>query len=411
MSDNKVVSKFSGYQKFVIAILALTQFTVVLDFMVMSPLGDMLMKSMSLSTVQFGVAVFSYAFSAGISGLLTAGFADSFDRKKLLLFFYVGFILGTLFCGLADTYPLLIAARIITGLFGGVIGSISMAIVSDLFPLEKRGRVMGFLQMGFGASQVLGIPISLYIANHWGWQSPFLMIVGLAFIIFLVIVLKLKPITAHLDKGRETNAFKHLMHTISQRSYRIGFMATALMSLGGFMIMPWGSSFAINNLKVTTEQLPFLFMIAGVSTLIIMPIIGSLSDKIDKFKLFTIASIWMGIVVVIYTNLTPIPFIYVVILNVLMMMGVMARMVPSVALVTALPGLHDRGAFMSINSSLQQMAGGIAAAIGGMIVVQKDNYSPLEHYDVLGYVIVVILIACIITLRRVNKILKKRNLV
>ena len=411
MSDNKVVSKFSGYQKFVIAILALTQFTVVLDFMVMSPLGDMLMKSMSLSTVQFGVAVFSYAFSAGISGLLTAGFADSFDRKKLLLFFYVGFILGTLFCGLADTYPLLIAARIITGLFGGVIGSISMAIVSDLFPLEKRGRVMGFLQMGFGASQVLGIPISLYIANHWGWQSPFLMIVVLAFIIFLVIVLKLKPITAHLDKGGETNAFKHLMHTISQRSYRIGFMATALMSLGGFMIMPWGSSFAINNLKVTTEQLPFLFMIAGVSTLIIMPIIGSLSDKIDKFKLFTIASIWMGIVVVIYTNLTPVPFIYVVILNVLMMMGVMARMVPSVALVTALPGLHDRGAFMSINSSLQQMAGGIAAAIGGMIVVQKDNYSPLEHYDVLGYVIVVILIACIITLRRVNKILKKRNLV
>lgn len=411
MSNNKVISKFSGYQKFVIAILALTQFTVVLDFMVMSPLGDMLMKSMSLSTVQFGVAVFSYAFSAGISGLLTAGFADSFDRKKLLLFFYIGFILGTLFCGLADTYPLLIAARIITGLFGGVIGSISMAIVSDLFPLEKRGRVMGFLQMGFGASQVLGIPISLYIANHWGWQSPFLMIVGLAFIIFLFIVLKLKPITTHLDESKETNAFKHLMHTISQRSYRIGFMATALMSLGGFMIMPWGSSFAINNLKVTTEELPFLFMIAGISTLIIMPIIGSLSDKIDKFKLFTIASIWMGIVVVIYTNLTPVSFVYVVILNVLMMMGVMARMVPSVALVTALPGLHDRGAFMSINSSLQQMSGGIAAAIGGMIVVQKNNYSPLEHYDVLGYVIVVILVACVLTLRRVNKILKKRNLV
>jgi predicted MFS family arabinose efflux permease len=411
MSINKSGSNFSSYQKFVIAVLALTQFTVVLDFMVMSPLGDMLMKSMSLSTVQFGVAVFSYAFSAGISGLLTAGFADSFDRKKLLLFFYVGFILGTLFCGLADTYPLLIAARIITGLFGGVIGSISMAIVSDLFPLEKRGRVMGFLQMGFGASQVLGIPISLYIANRWGWQSPFLMIVGLALVIFLLIVFKLKPINAHLNEVRETNAFKHLMHTISQRNYRIGFMATALMSLGGFMIMPWGSSFAINNLKVTTEELPFLFMISGLSTLIIMPVIGSLSDKIDKFKLFIIASIWMGVVVVIYTNLTPVPFIYVVILNVFMMMGVMARMVPSVSLVSALPGVQDRGAFMSVNSSLQQMAGGIAAAVGGMIVVQNDKYSPLENYDTLGYVIVVVLIACAITLRRVNKILKKRNLV
>src|SRR4051812_1599529 len=169
------LSKFSPHQVLVIVLLALTQFTVVLDFMVMSPLGDMLMKSMNLTTGQFGLAVSSYAFSAGISGLLTAGFADRFDRKKLLLFFYVGFIVGTLLCGLAASYPMLIAARIITGLFGGVIGSISMAIVADLFPIEKRGRVMGFMQMGFGASQVLGIPISLYLANHLGWQAPFLM--------------------------------------------------------------------------------------------------------------------------------------------------------------------------------------------------------------------------------------------
>ena len=405
----KGISKFSGYQKFVIAILALTQFSVVLDFMVISPLGDMLMKSMSLSTTQFGVAVFSYAFSAGVSGLLTAGFADSFDRKKLLLFFYVGFILGTLFCGLADTYPLLILARIVTGLFGGVIGSISMAIVSDLFLLEQRGRVMGFLQMGFGASQVLGIPISLYIANRWGWQSPFLMIVGLAFIIWFLIFIKMKPINAHLDKKMETSPYRHLVNTLSQRNYRIGFMATALMSLGGFMIMPWGSSYAINNLKVTTEQLPFLFMLAGVSTLIIMPIIGNLSDRIDKFKIFTVSSIWLMVIILIYTNLVPVPFWIVVMLNILMMMGIMSRMVPSIALVTALPEMHDRGAFMSINSSLQQMSGGIAAAIGGMIVVQKDNYSPLENYDTLGIVIVFIIVACILTLRRVDKIIKNRK--
>ncbi len=150
--------KFSSYEIFVILILTLTQFTVVLDFIVISPLGDLLMKSMNLSTTQFGLSVSAYAFSAGFSGLMTAGFADRFDRKKWLLFFYVGFIVGTLFCGLSHTYPMLLAARIFTGLFGGVIGSISMAIVSDLFPLEKRGRVFGFLQMGFGASQVLGIP-------------------------------------------------------------------------------------------------------------------------------------------------------------------------------------------------------------------------------------------------------------
>src|SRR6188508_3314042 len=171
-----IENKFTRYQVLVIVLIALTQFTVVLDFMVMSPLGDMLMKSMELNTKQFGLAVSVYAFSAGTSGLLTAGFADRFDRKKLLLFFYVGFIAGTLFCGLAHSYAMLIGARIVTGLFGGVIGSISMAIVADLFPIEKRGRVMGFMQMGFGASQVLGIPISLFIANTWGWQAPFLAI-------------------------------------------------------------------------------------------------------------------------------------------------------------------------------------------------------------------------------------------
>ena len=277
-----IETKFTRYQAMVIVLIALTQFTVVLDFMVMSPLGDMLMKSMELTTKQFGLAVSVYAFSAGTSGLLTAGFADKFDRKKLLLFFYVGFITGTLFCGLANSYVLLIAARIITGLFGGVIGSISMAIVADLFPLQQRGRAMGFIQMGFGASQVLGIPISLYIANHWGWQSPFLMIVGLATIIWTMVMLQMKPVTKHLELKTEKTAIKHLWHTLRLRDYRTGFLLTALLSIGGFMMMPFGSAFAINNLHVTPHQLPLLFMVSGIASLIIMPLVGKLSDKIDK---------------------------------------------------------------------------------------------------------------------------------
>src|ERR1700712_4695707 len=204
--NQPAIRKFSSYEKFVITILALTQFTVVLDFMVMSPLGDMLMKSMNLKTAQFGLAVSSYAFSAGISGLLTAGFADKFDRKKLLLFFYVGFIAGTLLCAITTSYPMLVAARIVTGLFGGVIGSISMAIVADLFLIEQRGRVMGYMQMGFGASQVLGIPIGLYLANQWGWQSPFIMIVALASLVWLVVALKMKPVNKHLLVPAERSA-------------------------------------------------------------------------------------------------------------------------------------------------------------------------------------------------------------
>lgn len=409
MIQQKEIIPLSAYQRFVIFILAITQFTVILDFMVMSPLGDILMKSLSLKPSGFGFAVSAYAFSAGISGLLTAGFADRFDRKKLLLFFYIGFIAGTVLCGIVNSYPLLVTARIITGLFGGVIGSISMAIIADIFTIQQRGRVMGFVQMGFGASQVLGIPIGLYLANFWGWHAPFLWVGVMAIIIAAMIALKLQPLTKHLSLQQDKSPFKHLLHTVQKKEYRIGFSATALLSIGGFMMMPFGSAFAINNLHITQHQLPIIFMISGISTLVIMPVIGRLSDKIDKYKIFATASIWMIIMVALYTNLGPTPLWLVLIFNVLMMAGIMSRMVPATALTSAIPEMYDRGAFMSINASLQQIAGGIAAAFAGMIVVQKGNFSPLEHYNTLGYIIVGITILAAIMLYRVSEMVKRKT--
>jgi len=402
------VTPFTGYQKFVIFILAITLFTVVLDFMVMSPLGDILMKSLSLKPSRFGFAVSAYAFSAGISGLLTAGFADKFDRKKLLLFFYTGFIGGTFLCGLAQSYEVLLAARIITGLFGGVIGSIAMAIIADVFELQQRGRVMGFVQMGFGASQVMGIPVGLFLANSWGWHAPFIWVASMALIVAIMIVLRLQPLTKHLLVQQDKSALKHLLHTVAKKDYRIGFTATALLSIGGYMMMPFGSAFAVNNLKITQHQLPMLFMVAGLSTLIIMPLIGKLSDRIDKFTIFAVASGWMIIMVLIYTNLGPTPLVIVMLFNVLMMAGIMSRMVPSSALTTAIPEMRDRGAFMSINASLQQISGGFAAAFAGMIIVQKDKFSPLEHYNTLGYIIVCISVISVILIYRVSNLIKSR---
>jgi predicted MFS family arabinose efflux permease len=175
------------------------------------------------------------------------------------------------------------------------------------------------------------------------------------------------------------------------------------MSLGGFMMMPWGSAFAINNLQVTPHQLPILFMVSGVAALIVMPVVGRLSDTIDKLKIFTLATLWTIVMVVVYTNLVPIPFWLLLILNVAFMGGILSRMVPAMALLSALPEMRDRGAFMSVNSSLQQMAGGFAAVIGGMIVVQKDNFSPLEHYNTLGYIIVVLSLLSIYLVNKVNQ--------
>lgn len=405
----KNTTALTRYQWLAVAILALTQFTVVLDFMVMSPLGDLLMKDFKVKPDQFGIVVSSYALAAGLSGFLTAGFADRFDRKRLLVFFYSGFILGTLFCGLAESYNQLVWARILTGLFGGVMSSISMAIVADIFSLEQRGRVMGFMQMGFGLSQIVGIPLSLFIADMYNWQTPFYLIVGLSVGMLLAILMALKPINAHLALKRENSAFKHLLATIKNRNYRIGFLATAFMSLGGYFMMPWGSAFAVNNMGISQKELPFLFMVVGVSTFMIMPLIGILADKINKFQLFMTASIVMIASVLVYVHLGETTLFVLIVVNIFMMGGIMARMVPSQALTTSVPEAKDRGAFMSINASLQQIAGGIAAMIGGKIVWQYSPSSPLMNFDLLGYVVVgVIIINIYLTYRVYNYVKSKK---
>jgi predicted MFS family arabinose efflux permease len=377
--------------------------------MVMSPLGDLLMKDLQVKPYQFGIVVSSYALAAGLSGFLTAGFADRFDRKRLLVFFYSGFIIGTLFCGLAKSYEQLVMARILTGIFGGVMSSISMAIVADLFSLQQRGRVMGFMQMGFGLSQILGIPISLYIASKSSWQMPFYMIVGLSILMLTAILLALKPVRAHLDKKTDRSAFHHLLATVKNRNYRIGFMATAFMSLGGYFMMPWGSAFAVNNVGLSQKELPFLFMVVGVATFITMPIIGLLADKINKFQLFMWASIVMIASVLVYVELGETTLFVLIVVNIFMMGGIMARMVPSQALTSSVPELHDRGAFMSINASLQQIAGGIAAIIGGKIVWQASPSAPLMNFDLLGYVVVGVIIINIYLTRRVYLYVDRKN--
>jgi predicted MFS family arabinose efflux permease len=405
----KNTTSLTRYQWLAVAILALTQFTVVLDFMVMSPLGDLLMKDFKVKPDQFGIVVSSYALAAGLSGFLTAGFADRFDRKRLLVFFYSGFIFGTLFCGMAESYNQLVLARILTGVFGGVMSSISMAIVADIFSPEQRGRVMGFMQMGFGLSQIVGIPLSLFIADMYHWQTPFYLIVGISVGMLLAILIALKPINAHLTLKQENSAFKHLLATIKNRNYRIGFMATAFMSLGGYFMMPWGSAFAVNNVGISQKELPLLFMIVGISTFMIMPLIGILADKINKFQLFMIASLIMIGSVLVYVHLGETTLFVLIVVNIFMMGGIMARMVPSQALTTSVPEAKDRGAFMSINASLQQMAGGVAAMIGGKIVSQYSPSAPLMNFDLLGYVVIAVIIINIYLTYRVYNYVKSKQ--
>jgi predicted MFS family arabinose efflux permease len=342
---------------------------------------------MHINTAQFGVLVSSYAYAAGVSGFLTAGFADRFDRKKLLLFFYVGFLLGTLLCGLARTYTFLLVARTVTGVFAGVIGSVVFAIITDLFAFHQRGRVMGIVQTAFSASGVAGIPVGLYLANHWGWNASFLLIAAICAVVGTWIVLAIRPINAHLALRPDRSPLHHLLHTFSQPRYLVGFATTILLSTGGFILQPYASAFSVNNLGITLAELPLVYMLTGAFSIFAGPLIGRACDAIGNFPVFCLGGIATIIMVLIYTHLGVTPLLWVIVVNCLLYVGVSSRMISSSALVSGIPSPTDRGAYMAISSSIQQVSGGVAAMVGGMIVTQS-RAGLLLHFDMIGYVLV-----------------------
>jgi predicted MFS family arabinose efflux permease len=378
---------FSGYQKWVIGLLAFLQFTIILDFMILSPLGAILMPGLGISPAQFGLVVSVYAFSAGASGLAAAGFADRFDRKRLLLVFYGGFLIGTLMCGVARSYGFLLLARTVTGVFAGIVGSTVSAITTDLFAYQVRGRVLGILQTAFAASNVVGVPLALVVSNRWGWNAPFLLIVALAALVGVAAMRYLRPIDAHLQQHPDRSPLHHFMHTVSTPRYLQGFAATALLATGGFMLMPFTSAFLVHNLGIEFARLPLIYTVTGVCSMVAGPLIGRAADALGKFIVFAFGCAATIAMVVIYTNLGVTPIGWVILVNCLLFVGVFSRMISASALISAIPAPADRGAYMSISSSLQQVSGGFAAIVGGLIVSESAS-GALEHFDIVGYVLV-----------------------
>jgi predicted MFS family arabinose efflux permease len=393
---------FSPYQSLLVALLAFVQFTVILDFIIMSPLGAIIMPALNITAGQFGVAVSSYAFSAGISGILAAGFADRFDRKRLLLFFYLGFTAGTALCALAPNYHVLLVGRIVTGLFGGVIGSVVMAIVIDLFALHLRGRVMGFVQTAFAASQVLGVPVGLFLSNHWSWHVAFGALVGLSIVAMAAVLLVMRPVNSHLLLKQDSNAFRHLIATVGQPRYTLAFGVTTLLATGGYMLMPFGSAFTVNNLGIDIVHLPTIYLISGLFSILIGPLVGRASDAFGKYPVFVFGSAVSIIMVLIYTHLGVVTLMTVIIVNVLMFVGIFSRMIPSQALISAIPVPSQRGSFSAISASLQQLSGGFGSVLAAAIIAQNADGS-LRHFDMLGYIVVATSVLSLIAMYFVQK--------
>ena len=401
-------ASFTRYQMFVIAVLAFLQFTIILDFMVMSPLGAIMMPELGITPSQFGWAVSVYAFSAGLSGILAAGFADRFDRKRLLLFFYGGFVLGTMLCATAPSYHWLLGARIVTGLFGGVIGAIVLAISTNLFSMEMRGRVVGWVQTAFAASQVLGLPAGLYFANLWNWHAPFVAIVAIAAPAGLVIALYMRPVTAHLTLKQEHSPWRHFIATLREPSYTMAFAVTAILATGGFMLMPFGSAFLVNNVGIDLAHIPTIYLVTGLSTVFAGPLIGRAADRYGKYQTFLFGSVVSILMVAIWTNMGPTPLWLVVIVNVLLFVGIFSRIIPSQALLSAIPAMQRRGAFNAISASLQQFSGGIASLAAGMLIIE-DPGGHLRHFDWLGAIVIAATLLSMVLMYFIHKQVPERT--
>lgn len=392
-------------ERMILLLLASLNFTHILDFMIMMPLGNHLLPYFHISGQKFSVIIASYSVSACVASLVASFFVDNYDRKKVLLFGYIGFLSGTLLCGLAPSANSLLAARIIAGLFGGLIGAQVLSIVADTFPYGKRAQAMGYLMTAFSVASVMGVPFALFLADSISWHAPFILVGGLGFLLVPLLVRYIPSMTEHM-KNRPTNrpGFTQTLKNVFAGNAQIyGLMLSAFLMLGHFLIIPFLTPYMQFNVGFKQSQIKYIYVVGGVVTLFTAPFIGKIADKYGKQKIFSICAGLSLLPVLFITNMPAIPFYYVLMVTGFWFIVANGRNIASSALVSNVVPMENRGSFMSINSSVQQLFTGIASLIAGLIVITHEPDPKLVHYNWVGYLSLVIIAACILISYRLKK--------
>ncbi len=373
---------------FLLLTLAFVQFTCIVDFMVLMPLKPMLTKLWGVDPVQFGIAVFAYGFGAFISSMLCVNKVDRFDRKKVLVFIYAGFTIGTFFCGLANSFVLLVAARFITGLFGGVAGSIIQSIVGDAIPAEKRGHAMGILMSGFALASIVGVPGGLFLAAKFAWYTPFLVLGALCVLVFVGIIIAVPSFTGHLKTYKQQTFVGVMKSVLSEKNRRWALLLSMVIMPSHFFIIPFLTDYFTINLKFDyASTVPLVYIVGGCLTAFTSPLIGKLSDKVGRFKVLVALSILSIIPLIGITNLHTDNKIILLCFTASFFVFSGTRMIIAMAHTTSTAEPSIRGAFLIINSSFSQFATSIASLVGGFIIVQGEDKT-LHNYPYLGYLAV-----------------------
>lgn len=366
--------------------LAGIQFAHILDFMIMMPLGPILIQAFGVSTHEFGLLVSAYTFTAAASGLLAASFVDRFERKALLLTLFSLFTLATLACGLAWGFWSLLLARCAAGAFGGILGAQVQTMVGDLIPFERRGRAMGTVMAAFSLSTVAGVPLSLFLANHFGWRAPFMLIVGLSVLLLLLGIRGLPRLFTHLaESSIPRHPLSNMLSILGNAQLRLSLVFSALIIFSSFMVIPYITLYLVNNVGIPASQIPLIYLAGGSANLFTSRLIGRYADSHGKVRVFRWVSLLALIPLLSQTHLPVVPLWTVLCVTTLFFIFVPGRMVPAMAIVTAAVEPQRRGTFMSLNGSVQQLASGTAAYLGGLLITQAADGS-LLHYNLNGYV-------------------------
>lgn len=376
---------FTKSEKILLSILAALQFSHIVDFMIMMPLGPQLMRIFNINAHEFSLLVSSYLFSGTISGILSALFVDKFDRKKVLLIFYVGFAVGTLGCALAPNYWILLSTRTLAGFFGGVLASMVMSIVSDGIAVEKRATAMGLVMASFSVASVFGVPFSLYLATHIDWHAPFVFLGVVSLILSVFIFFILPPMKDHLRGPHESKGrFEAWVHISRDPNQLRALAFMSMLMLGQFTIIPFLSPSFVANAGMQESELPLIYLTGGVISMIVSPTVGRLADKFGKKQIGSIGLLLSLIPIYLVTHLGRMPVFEVLIFSGSFFLVMGARMVPAVALTSTVVTPKYRGSFMSVSSSVQSLSNAIASYVAGLIVVKEADGS-LSNYGTVGW--------------------------
>jgi predicted MFS family arabinose efflux permease len=359
--------------------LAGIQFTHVLDFMIMMPLGPQFTQLFGISDAQFGLLVSAYTLAAGASGLVASTYIDRFDRKKLLLVLYVLFGLATLACGLAPGYSALMTARIAAGVFGGVLSALSQTIVADVIPFERRGRAMAVVMTSFSASTVAGVPLGLLLAAHFNWHAPFFGIAALCGVLAILAGATLPLLSGHLAEAGRHSTLSGLRQVLSDRNHLKAFVFSALLMFAGFTVIPYITIYMQANAGLTAAQIPYLYLCGGVVTLFTARLFGRMTDfrgKVPTFRVMAVAALFPMVAI---TLLGSAPLWAVLLVSTLFFMCMSGRMIPGMAILTSAAHPQLRGTFMTLNAAVQSAAMGLAAFAGGLII-RRDAQGLVQNY-------------------------------